>query len=113
MIFDPTNELTDDQLELLSDDNLFEYLDAKADYLKQFTKPLDTHNLKQFSAADMGLRNKEVTLDDLKRIKKLGKENEMSTFDEDESIEWKEKKHEMLKRIGVKNVKTHRSQWFD
>jgi hypothetical protein len=52
-------------------------------------------------------------LDDLKRIKKLGKENEMSTFDEDESIEWKEKKHEMLKRIGVKNVKTHRSQWFD
>ena len=113
MIFDPTNELTDDQLELLSDDNLFEYLDAKADYLKQFTKPLDTHHLKQFSAADMGLRNKEVTLDDLKRIKKLGKENEMSTFDEDESIEWKEKKHEMLKRICVKNVKTHRSQWFD
>jgi hypothetical protein len=27
--------------------------------------------------------------------------------------EMKKKKHEMLKNNGVKNVKTHRSQWFD
>lgn len=25
----------------------------------------------------------------------------------------KKKKHDMLKESGVKNVKTHRSQWFD
>lgn len=27
--------------------------------------------------------------------------------------EAKQKKHDMLKRTGIKNVKTHRSQWFD
>ena len=27
--------------------------------------------------------------------------------------EAKKKKHDMLKSTGVKNVKTHRSQWFD
>ena len=27
--------------------------------------------------------------------------------------EAKKKKHDMLKKTGVKNVKTHRSQWFD
>lgn len=26
---------------------------------------------------------------------------------------WKEKGREILKNNGVKNVKTHRSQWFD
>jgi hypothetical protein len=27
--------------------------------------------------------------------------------------EMKKKSHEILKQSGVKNVKTHRSQWFD
>ena len=113
MIYDPNNELTEDQLESLSEEEFFEYLDSKAEYLKKFTKPLDTYHLKQFNAADLGQRGEEVTMDDLKKIKKMGKENEMSTFNEEQSLEWKEKKHEMLKRAGVKNVKTHRSQWFD
>ena len=113
MIYDPNNELTEDQLESLSEEEFFEYLDSKVEYLKKFTKPLDTYHLKQFSAADLGQRGEEVTMDDLKKIKKMGKENEMSTFNEEQSLEWKEKKHEMLKRAGVKNVKTHRSQWFD
>jgi hypothetical protein len=113
MIYDPNNELTEEQMKSLSEDEFFEYLDSKAEYLKKFSKPLDTYHLKQFNAADMGQRGEEITMDDLKRIKKLGKENELSTFDEEQSLEWKEKKHEMLKRAGVKNVKTHRSQWFD
>ena len=33
----------------------------------------------------------------------------------EEHKEWIEKKHHMLKSgsLGVKNIKTHRSQWFD
>ena len=27
--------------------------------------------------------------------------------------EWVEKKHDMLRSVGVKNIKTNRSQWFD
>jgi hypothetical protein len=49
----------------------------------------------------------------LKKLKKLGRENESIGFDKEMDMEWKEKKHDMLKRVGVKNVKTHRSQWFD
>jgi hypothetical protein len=32
---------------------------------------------------------------------------------QDKVSEMKKKKHEILKNNGVKNVKTHRSQWFD
>jgi hypothetical protein len=112
MIYDPNNELTEEQMEALSEDAFLEYLDTKAEYLKQFTKPLDTYHIKQFNAADAGSRGVDLTMDDLKRMKKLGKQNEMVSFDS-RSIEWKEKEEEMLKRTGVKNVKTHRSQWFD
>ena len=28
-------------------------------------------------------------------------------------VEMKKKTHQILKNTGVKNVKTHRSQWFD
>jgi hypothetical protein len=40
--FDPQNELTDKQLDELANQNFDEfldYLDQKAEYLKQFTKP--------------------------------------------------------------------------
>lgn len=112
MIYDPNNELTEEQMSQLTEDEFFEYLDTKAEYLKKFTKPLDTYHIKQFNAADAGSRGEEITMDDLKRMKKLGKENEMKSFDS-RSVEWKSKEGEMLKRTGVKNVKTHRSQWFD
>ena len=112
MIYDPNNELTEEQMMSLSEDEFFEYIDSKAEYLKKFSKPLDTYHLKQFNAADMGQRGEEITMDELKRIKKLGKENEALSFDS-RSIEWKEKEEQMLKNTGVKNVKTHRSQWFD
>tara|TARA_R110002012_G_C11676454_1_gene613803 strand:- start:7646 stop:7837 length:192 start_codon:yes stop_codon:yes gene_type:complete len=37
MIYNPKQELTADQLSELPEDEMFAYLDAKADYLKQFT----------------------------------------------------------------------------
>ena len=48
--YDPNNELSNEELDKLAnkDMNAFlEYLDAKAEYLKQFTKPLGTYHFKK------------------------------------------------------------------
>lgn len=66
--YDPKNPLTDDDLKVLSEEDLFSYLDQLAAHKRKDSKV-------------------------------VGK--------------WKEKSREILKNNGVKNVKTHRSQWFD
>jgi hypothetical protein len=43
----------------------------------------------------------------------LGRKNEEIGFDKEVHQDWIKKKNEVLKNTGVKNVKTHRSQWFD
>ncbi len=63
--------------------------------------------------------NNPLTDDDLK---KLSEEDLFSYLDQlsaykrkDKKIvgEWKKKGHDILKKSGVKNVKTNRTQWFD
>jgi hypothetical protein len=69
--FDPTNPLSDNELDKLGKedfDAFLDYLDQKSAYL----------------------------LKDSKKVAGM-----------------KKKTHEILKQSGVKNVKTHRSQWFD
>ena len=46
MKYDPNNELSDEQLNKLSEDDFFQYLDSKAKYLSQFTKPLGEYHTK-------------------------------------------------------------------
>jgi len=41
MIYDPKNVLTDAELSKLDEKEFFEYLDSKANHLKQFTRPLE------------------------------------------------------------------------
>ena len=43
--FDPNNELSDEELNKLGEENFddfLDYLDQKAEHLKQFTKPLSS-----------------------------------------------------------------------
>jgi hypothetical protein len=108
MLYDPNNELTDEQMKGLSEDDFFAYLDAKAAHLKQLSIPLDTYHIKRFTAIS---KNGVVTDEDMKRARKLGMESE---------IERAEKIKEAAKTIKVKkpdlNVrghKTNRRQWID
>ena len=51
--FDPQNELNDEQLDELANqnfDDFLDYLDQKAEYLKQFTKPLSSYHTKRFAS---------------------------------------------------------------
>ena len=116
MKYDPTNPLTEEELDKLGEtdfDSFLEYLDGKSEYLKKFTKPLDTYHLKQFASLDASDKGTTLTDDDIKKLNKMGKENEEVAFDNEVHMEWVDKKRKVLKNIGVKNVKTNRRQWFD
>ena len=109
MKYDPMNELTDDDLVSLDENSFFEYLDAKAKYLKQFTQPLDTYHTKQFLAATKG---GEVTAEELKMAKQIGKAGDEAKMEEIINAEIKLGGNPKFKDDTIK-VKTLRSQWFD
>lgn len=116
MKYDPENPLTDEQLEQLGKDDfdsMLEYLDAHADYLKKFTKPLSSYHTKRFASLSAKSSGKDITNEELKVAAEIGKKNEQEVSDKIINKNWKAKEHEMLKNTGVKNVKTDRSQWFD
>jgi hypothetical protein len=115
MIYDHDNPLTDEELDKLGEedfDKFLEYLDAKAEYLKQFTKPLSSYHTKRFTALSLAQQGKEITDEELKKANDIGRKNELEAEDKVNSKLWKQKEIEMLKKT-VKNVKTDRSQWFD
>ena len=119
IVYDPNNELSEEELNKLGDDDFdafLDYLDQKAEYLKKFTKPLDPYHLKRYAEqSKKDSTGESLTTEELKKLQKLGEQNTIKTDEEIEKHEeWMEKRNEMLKTtFGVKNIKTHRSQWFD
>ena len=115
MKYDHENPLNEAELEALGDENFdsfLAYLDSKAEYLKQFTKPLSSYHTKRFASLSSAQQGKSITEEELKKANDIGRKNELEAIDKIKNKEWKEKEIEMLKKT-VKNVKTDRSQWFD
>ena len=77
MIYDPNNELTDDQLSQLSEDEFFEYLDTKTEYLKQFTRPLGEYHTKRYASMAAAHQGRTLTNDEFDSAKKIGKEGDV------------------------------------
>lgn len=119
MIYDPNNELSAKELDTLAEkdfDEFLNYLDQKSEYLKQFTKPLDAYHLKRYaSQTKIESTGESLTTDEIKKLEKLGEKNDDEFFDETKHKEWIDKRNHMLKSgsLGIKNIKTNRSQWFD
>jgi thiaminase len=111
MKYDPNNELTDEQMEALSEDEFFEYLDTKAEYLKQFTKPLGEYHSKRYAAVTAAHQGRSLTEKEFQSAKKIGKEGDM--INQQRIIDKMEEKDMKVPDKYVKNTKTHRSQWFD
>ena len=115
--FDPQNELSDKELDALAEkdfDEFLDYLDQKSEYLKQFTKPLSSYHTKRFASITAATQGKQITDEELKSAEKIGKENEKKAYDTiKERLEEYEKNDPKYKDEGIKNIKTHRSQWFD
>lgn len=110
MKYNPNQELTDEQLKELSEDDFFDYIDGKAAHLKQFTQPLGQYHTKRFASITKG---GELTSDELKKAKEFGKvgddirANAIAEAAKDLGEDPK------FKDPGIKNLKTHRSQWFE
>jgi hypothetical protein len=69
---------TDDELKHMSEDELFEYLDAKAAHLKKHTSPLSSYKTKKFASIGAAISNTEFDYDSVKQI---AKENEQKGFE--------------------------------
>jgi restriction endonuclease Mrr len=116
MKYDPNNPLSDEELDKIAKedfDKFLDYLDSKTEYLKSKTRPLNTYELKKFASMAAANEGRQITDKELEFAKKIGKKNEVESFDKEQHKEWKEKEQDVLKKNGVKNVKTDRSQWFD
>lgn len=68
---------TDEELKMMTDNELFEYLDKKSEYLKQHVKPLSPYHVKQYSHLSAAISNQtdnsekvfeNVSYDGLKKI---------------------------------------------
>ncbi len=115
MIYDHENPLSEEELDELGKedfDKFLDYLDAKAEHLKQFTKPLSSYHTKRYASLTSAQQGKTITDEELKKANDIGRKNELEAEDKVNNKLWKEKEVEMLKKT-VKNVKTDRSQWFD
>jgi hypothetical protein len=115
MIYDHENPLSEEELDELGKENFdkfLDYLDAKAEHLKQFTKPLSSYHTKRYASLTSAQQGKTITDEELKKANDIGRKNELEAEDKVNNKLWKEKEVEMLKKT-VKNVKTDRSQWFD
>lgn len=77
MKYDPTKpEPSTEELEKLTEDEFFEWLDTKSEYLKTKTRPLNSHEIKKMAFLDAAHTGKEITDKEWEKIKKIGKENE-------------------------------------
>jgi hypothetical protein len=83
MIYDPNNELTEEQMAQLTEDEFFEYLDTKAEYLAQFSKPLPGYYLKRYAYTSAKVEGREISDDEHKSLNKL-------------SIEYNKKRNEWV-----------------
>ena len=72
---------TDEELKQMSDEELFAYLDAKANALKEHTKPLSPYLTKKFAYIGTAIQNNDKGTDEIYKdidhevVKKLAEDN--------------------------------------
>jgi hypothetical protein len=114
MKYNPENELTQNELNCLDEKEFFEYLDSKAQYLKQFTRPLEQNQATKFAAMGAAVEGRTLTDDEFKKAKEIGKDNANKRYEEEfEKFDKFKKGNKNLNDPDIKNVKTNRYQWFD
>ena len=74
MRYDPNNELTDKELEMLSEDDFLEYLDSKTEYLKEFSKPLPGYYIKRYAYTSAKVSGRDISDDEYDSLYKMSKE---------------------------------------
>lgn len=115
--FDPNNELSEEELDKLGKvnfDDFLDYIDQKAEHLKQFSKPLSSYHTKRYASISAATQGKDITKEELKKANDIGKKNEDEAFEKiRERFEEMEKDNPKYNDEGIANIKTNRKQWFD
>ena len=102
---------TDEELKNMSDDELFALLDKRSSDLNEFSRPLDRFHTKRYTVISQLTTDGDLDDDKLEKAREIGKDNEKKIDENITECMLKNNLDEPNKY--VKNVKTHRSQWFD
>ena len=113
MKYNPENELTEEQITALPEEQFFEYIDSKAAYLKQFTRPLESYHTKRFVGIGAAIEGREVSNRELDAAKKIGKANFQKRMEREAQTAEQLGGDPKYRDLGIKHFKTNRSQWFD
>jgi hypothetical protein len=113
MKYNPENELTEEQVTALPEDQFFEYIDSKAAYLKQFTRPLETYHTKRFVGIGAAIEGRNVSNRELEAAKKIGKDNFRKRMEREAKASNELGGDPKYRDLGIKHFKTNRTQWFD
>jgi hypothetical protein len=71
---------TDEELKQMTDSELFEYLDAKAAYLKQNARPLSGYLTKKYASISSAVADTEFDYDGVTKIAKQNESASMEIF---------------------------------
>jgi hypothetical protein len=113
MKYNPESELTDEQVTALPEDEFFEYIDSKAAYLKQFTRPLESYHTKRFVGIGAAIEGRDLTNEELEAAKKIGKDNFNKRMEREAKAAEQLGGDPKYRDLGIKHFKTNRTQWFD
>ena len=113
MKYNPESELTDEQVTALPEDEFFEYIDSKAAYLKQFTRPLESYHTKRFAGVGAAIEGRTLTNEELEAARKIGKDNFKKRMEREAKASKELGGDPKYRDLGIKHFKTNRSQWFD
>jgi hypothetical protein len=69
---------TDEELKQMTDDELFAYLDAKAAFMKEHTRPLSGYLTKRYASISSAVAGSEMDYDS---VSKIAKENESASME--------------------------------
>lgn len=105
------DKLTDEELNNLSDDELFELLDSRSKELNEYTRPIGSYEAKRYTAISSIISDGEMDVEKVRKSEEIGCENDKAVKDKITEFMLENDLEEPNKY--VKNIKTNRYQWFD
>jgi hypothetical protein len=102
---------TKEQLDNMSDDELFKLLDERSKELNKYSRPLGRYHTKLYTATSEFISGNDFDRKKIDKASEIGAENDKMV--NDKIIDTMFENDLQEPNLNVKNVKTHRSQWFD
>ena len=102
---------TKEQLDNMSDEELFKLLDERSNELNECSRPLGRYHTKLYTATSYFICGNEFDRDRIDKASEIGSENDKMV--NDKIIDTMFKNDLKEPNLNVKNIKTHRSQCFD